>query len=158
MKLNETFSYDGATVEQVFGLITSEDFRSRACEALGDLEHDVKVSGAKVTIVRKVKSDLPDFVRKLTGDTVSVRQEEDWGPADSDGTRKADIKVKILGQPAQMLGTAVLANDNGNASFVVTGDVKVSMPFIGKKIEPEVAKAIRASLRGEVALGMKELN
>ncbi len=158
MKLNESFSYDDATVEQVFNLITNEDFRSRACAELGDLEHDVTVNDAKVTIVRKVESDLPDFVRKFTGGTVSVRQEEDWGPADSDGTRRADISVKILGQPAQMLGTAVLANDAGNASFVVTGDVKVSMPFIGKKIEPEVAKAIRASLRSEVAFGVKELS
>lgn len=158
MKLNESFSYDGATVEQVFELITNEDFRNRACEELGDLEHDVKVNGAKVTIVRKVESDMPDFVRKFTGDTVSAKQEEDWGPADGDGTRKADITVKILGQPAQMIGTAVLADDNGSASFVVNGDVKVSMPFIGKKIEPEVAKAITETLRSEVAFGMKELN
>src|SRR5665811_255808 len=85
MKLNETFTYTGATVEQVFGLISSQDFRSRSCEELGDLEHDVKVvengGGATVTINRKINSDMPDFIKRLTGDTVRVLQEEVWGAA-----------------------------------------------------------------------------
>lgn len=158
MKFTETFSYAGASVEQVFGLISDQGFRSRACAAQGDLEHDVKVNGDNVTITRKITSDMPDYIRKLTGNTVSVKQQESWGAADSNGTRKADIKVTILGQPAQMVGTAVLSDDNGSAAFVVEGDVTVKIPFIGKKIEPEIAKAIKATLRSEVDFGVQELS
>lgn len=162
MKLNETFTYAGATVEQVFGLISSQDFRSRSCEELGDLEHDVRVvengGGATVTINRKINSDMPDFIKRLTGDTVKVLQEEVWGAAGADGSRKADVKVTIQGQPAHMVGDATISDAGGSAEFVLNGDVKVSIPFIGKKIEPEIAKAILSTLRSEVALGMKELS
>lgn len=162
MKLYETFTYDGATVEQVFGLISSRDFRSRACEELGDLEYDVKVvengAGTIVTINRKIASDMPDFIKKLTGDTVKVLQEEVWGAPGADGGRTAEVKVTIHGQPAHMIGAATISDAGGSAEFVLNGDVKVSIPFIGKKIEPEIAKAILKSLRSEVALGMKELS
>jgi len=162
MKLNETFTYDGATVEQVFGLISSQDFRNRACEELGDLEHDVKVvendAGATVTINRKITSDMPAFIQKLTGDTVKVLQEEVWGTPGAGGSRKADVKMTIHGQPAHMIGVATISGAGGSAEFVLNGDVKVSIPFIGKKIESEIAKAILKSLSSEVALGMKELS
>lgn len=160
MKLKESFTYDDASVEDVFGLISSKDFRERACEEMGDLEYDVNVdklgNGADVNIKRKVTSDMPDFIKKLTGDTVSVKQVEKWAEPDGDGSRKADILVQILGQPAEMKGTAIIANDGELTTFAIDGDIKVSIPLLGKKIEPEVAKAIVASLRGEVELGNKE--
>ena len=56
-----------------------------------------------------------------------------------------------------MVGTAELKGSSGGTEFSVNGDVKVSIPFIGKKIEPEVAKAIIASLREEVSYGMERL-
>ncbi|MEO6604709.1 MAG: DUF2505 domain-containing protein, partial [Aeromicrobium sp.] len=98
-----------------------------------------------------------DFVKKLTGNTVKVKQTEVWGPPDADGNRSADVKVSIIGQPAEMVGTALLKGSGSGTEFTVKGDVKVSIPFIGKKIEPEVAKAIIASLREEVSYGMEKL-
>ena len=67
------------------------------------------------------------------------------------------MKVSIIGQPAEMLGTAVLEAKGGGTSFTVAGDVTVKIPFIGKKIEPEVAKAIKGSLKHEVELGKTRL-
>ncbi len=100
---------------------------------------------------------MPDFVKKLTGSTVKVKQTEVWGPADSSGNRSADVKVSIIGQPAEMTGKAVLSAQTEGTDFDLNGDVKVSIPFIGKKIEPEVAKAILASLREEVEYGSSKL-
>lgn len=162
MKLNETYSYGDADVESVFGLISSKDFRTEAAEdaGAGDVDIDVAESGGSVTItiVRTQPADAPDFVKKLTGDTVKVKQTEKWAAPDADGTRRADVKVSIIGQPAEMLGTAVLRTTSGGGTeFTVNGDVTVKIPFIGKKIEPEVAKAIRGSLKGEVELGMTKL-
>ncbi|WP_317696039.1 DUF2505 domain-containing protein [Aeromicrobium sp. REDSEA-S32_B7] len=140
MKINETHSYGDADVEAVFGLISSEAFRTEAAEDAGasDIDVDVTESGGAVTItiVRTQPAEMPDFVKKLTGDTV---------------------KVSIIGQPAEMLGTAVLEAKGGGTSFTVAGDVTVKIPFIGKKIEPEVAKAIKGSLKHEVELGKTRL-
>ena len=161
MKLNEKFSYDGADVEAVYGLLANQAFRTESCANQGATDYEVTVEesgdGATVTIVRTQDADMPDFVKKLTGKTVKVKQTEVWSAPDASGNRTADVKVSIIGQPAEMIGVAKLFARDGGSDFTIDGDVKVSIPFIGKKIEPEVAKAIRASLREEVEYGMTKL-
>jgi hypothetical protein len=161
MKLNESYSYGDADLGAVYDLITSEEFRTESAEQAGATELDISVEesggGHVVTIVRTQPAEMPDFVKKLTGDTVKVKQTEKWGPAQEGGDRTADVKVSIVGQPAEMVGTALLSAAGGGTQFTLDGDVKVSIPFIGKKIEPEVAKAIKASLRHEVELGTARL-
>lgn len=161
MKFNDSYEYAGADVEAVYGLISSQEFRTEAAEDAGATDIDVSVESSggttTVTIVRTQPADLPDFVKKLTGSTVKVKQTEVWGEPDAKGTRTADVKVSIIGQPAEMLGKATLVNAASGSSFTVDGDVKVSIPFIGKKIEPEIARAIKGSLRGEVELGLTKL-
>lgn len=157
MKINETFSYDGKTVEEVYSNIVSEAFRTESCVKQHSTDYSVTVEakadgGHLVTIVRTTPANMPDFIKKLTGDTVKVKQTEDWSGPAADGSRKADVKMSIIGQPAEMKGTTVLVGAGNNASFTLDGEVKVSIPFIGKKIEPEIAKGILASLREEVAL------
>lgn len=160
MKLNETFSYR-ADVETVYALITDQAFRTESCANQGAQDYDVTVDahgdGATVTVIRTQDADLPDFVKKLTGNTVKVKQTEVWGGPDGNGDRNADVKVSIIGQPAEMTGKARLSADGDGSEFTLNGDVKVSIPFIGKKMEPEVAKAITASLREEVEYGTTKL-
>lgn len=161
MKLTESYSYAGADVEAVYGLLASQEFRTESCANQGATDYEVTVEpageGATVTIVRTQEADMPDFVKKLTGSTVKVKQTEVWSAPDAAGNRTADVKVSIIGQPAEMIGTAKLFAQGGGTEFTVNGDVKVSIPFIGKKIEPEVAKAIRSSLREEVEYGMTKI-
>ncbi len=161
MKLNEKFSYEGASVEAVYGLLADQAFRTESCANQGATDYEVTVEavgeGAKVTIVRTQDANMPDFVKKLTGSTVKVKQTEVWSGPDSDGNRTADVSMSIIGQPAGLTGTARLFAKDGGSDFVIDGDVKVSIPFLGKKIEPEVAKAIRASIREEVAYGQAKL-
>jgi hypothetical protein len=161
MKINESFSYAGADVESVYALITDEGFRTESCANQGAHEYDVTVEaqgdGATVTVVRTQDADMPDFVKKLTGNTVKVKQTEVWSGPDAEGNRSADVKVSIIGQPAEMTGKANLFAKGDGSEFSLDGDVKVSIPFIGKKIEPEVKKAIVSSLREEVDYGMQRL-
>lgn len=161
MKLTEKFSYEGADVEAVYGLLADQAFRTESCANQGATDYTVTVEphgeGATVTIVRTQEADMPDFVKKLTGSTVKVKQTEVWSAPDSSGTRTADVKVSIIGQPAEMVGVAKLFAKDGGSDFTVDGDVTVKIPFLGKKIEPEVAKAIKASLREEVEYGMTKL-
>lgn len=160
MKLNETYDYP-AGPEAVYALISDADFREAA--AISGGAEDVKVTvepdgdGHTVTLVRTEVADMPDFVKKISGDKVTVKQVEQWGGPDANGGRKATVKMSVSGQPAGMAGTAALAPDGKGTSFTVSGDVKVSIPFVGKKVEPLIAKAIKASLRHDVAEGKKRL-
>ena len=161
MKIKESFSYEGADVESVYALISDQAFRTESCANQEAIEYDVSVEasgdGSTVTLLRTQEADMPDFVKKLTGSTVKVKQTEVWSGPDASGNRSADVKVSIIGQPAEMVGTATLTATGGGTDFTLKGDVKVNIPFLGKKIEPEVAKAIIASLREEVSYGMEKL-
>lgn len=156
MKISESFEYPGTDVEHVYALITNQEFREE-CAAVDAIDHEVSVDDGTVTILRTMENDMPDFIKKLAGATVRVKQTESWGDPDGDGCRAADIKVTIIGQPAEMLGVASLAPGSDGAVFTVEGDVKVSIPFVGKKIEPEIAKAIVAALKNDVAMGVMRL-
>lgn len=160
MKLTERYEYP-ASPEQVFGLVSDQAFREQSCERQGARDYTVTVEEqgdrTVVTIVRTMESDMPDFIKKLTGDSVTVTQVEKWGPADASGNRTADVSVDIHGQPARMTGTSTIAGTASSTTMSLDGDVKVSIPLIGRRIEPEVAKAISASLRDEVEFGKTQL-
>lgn len=160
MKITESFEYP-ADVADVYELITSKEFREECCVYQDSPEFSVEVTEegeqTVIRIERKEPADLPDFVKRLTGDFVRVVQVEKWSPADEDGNYSAEIFVDIVGQPAQMKGTSTLTGGNGTSTLALEGDVKVQIPLIGRKIEPEIAKAISKSLNKDVELGTTKL-
>lgn len=160
MKFTETFTYP-AGVADVYELITDAAFRKKAAESTGALDVDVDVkragNGATVTVLRAQPATVPDFIKKFVGETVRVKQVETWSGPDADGNRTGKFSMDIEGQPAGMTGTGKLTNKAGKAEFVVTGDVKVKVPFLGKKIEPFIATVIEKSLRHDVNAGIKKL-
>ena len=85
----------------------------------------------------------------MIGETVDVVHTEEWGAPDADGQRTADVVVQIKGQPAVMNGTAAIVASGGEVVMQIEGDLKVSIPFFGKKVEPEIAKGIYAAVDRE---------
>jgi hypothetical protein len=114
--------------------------------------------GTTVTLQRTQPATVPDFVKKVIGDAVTVKQVEAWSEPDAHGTRTANLTMKVTGQPAGFNGTATLKNDGSGAEFVVSGDVKVSVPFVGKKFEPVIAKAVLSSIKHDVKAGVARLS
>ena len=164
MKLKETFSYP-AGVEAVFALISDDAFRTKAAEdtKAQNVSTTVEKDGdaTVVTLVRTqpaTSSKVPDFVKKLIGSTVTIKQVERWQAPDADGSRTATVTMKVSGKPAGFKGKATLNAAGKGSEFVVSGDVKVDVPFVGKKVEPLIAKAIEASLRYDVKAGVKRLS
>jgi hypothetical protein len=164
MKLRESFSYP-AGVEDVFALVSDDAFRTETAEdsRARDVSTTVEKDGGDtiVTLVRTqpaTSSKVPDFVKKLIGDTVTIKQVERWTAPDADGNRTATVTMKVAGKPAGFKGKATLTADGKGSEFVVSGDVKVDVPFVGKKVEPLIAKAIEASLRYDVKAGVKRLS
>jgi len=154
MQISATISYpSGTTPAQVYELATDADFRREVCEATHALDYDVSVDAqddtAKVVVTRTMPADVPDFMKKMIGETVDVVQTEDWGAPDADGQRTADVVVQIKGQPAAMNGTAAIVASGGEVVMQIEGDLKVSIPFFGKKVEPEIAKGIYAAVDKE---------
>ena len=163
MKLKEAFRYP-AGVEDVFALMSDDAFRTKAAEdsKARDVSTTVEKDGddTVVTLVRTqpaTSSKVPDFVKKLIGEAVTIKQVERWNAPDADGNRTATVTMKVAGKPAGFKGRATLKADGKGAEFVVSGDVKVDVPFVGKRVEPLIAKAVAASLRHDAKAGAHRL-
>jgi hypothetical protein len=162
MKIKESFTYPETDVESVYALVTDPAFREDAVAAVGGQDIEVTIEptgdGHTVTVIQTQPAKVPDFIKKFVGEAVMVKQTETWSGPDGDGNRSADVRFTVIGQPAGMLATVTLSGAGDDVSFVVDGDLKVSVPFIGRKIEPEIAKIISASLRSDVEHGIKRLS
>ena len=161
MKLKESFTYPNTDVEAVYALVIDRAFRKEAVAIVGGTEVQVTVEpsgdGHSITVIQTQPANVPDAIKKFIGDSVMVKQTEKWGGPDASGGRSADIRFTVIGQPADMNGRATLSGD-GDVTFVVEGDLKVNVPFLGKRIEPEIAKIVAASLRSDVEQGIKRLS
>ncbi len=164
MRLSERLDYE-ATPDDVFAMITDKAFREDVCKAAGALSWSVEVdtagaagsAGASVTVRRVMPADVPDMVKKLVGETIEVVQTEQWEPADG-AVRRAEVLVEISGQPAKMTGTATISPNGAGAVLAVDGDLKVTIPLLGGKLEKEVARGIRGALRVEHRRGVAYLS
>src|SRR5699024_1114402 len=137
MNIDETYHYptDPASVH---ALATTQSFREEARAAQGPSESDVtmdeQAEAATATSLRTGDGQMPEHNSKFVGDEVQVKQEEAWGPAADDGSRAADLRITIIGQPAEMTGTITTSQEsNSSTNFRVNGEITVNVPFLGKK-------------------------
>jgi hypothetical protein len=79
---------------------------------------------------------LPGMITQLHRGDLRIRREETWGPV-SDGVATASVTASIVGAPANVSGTAVLApiaeSRGSRLKYRVT--VRVRVPLIGGKLE-----------------------
>lgn len=162
MDLNAEISYPTASCEQAYALAVDPAFRAAVCEATMAIDYNVEIEetddgGAHIVVDRTVPADVPDMMKKFVGDTIGVKQTEDWGPPAADGSRTADLLLELKGQPAKLTGRITLEPNGDGCRQLVAGDLTVSIPFFGKKIEPEIAKGIKAAMRAEEKTGQSWL-
>ncbi len=160
MKLSERHDY-AAGPEAVWAMITDPAWREQVCAATGASTWDVFVdadeTGGTVEVTRVMPSDVPASVKAIVGETVTVTQTETWGPAADDGTRRADVELRVKGQPATMTGSSTLAPSEAGTQLLVSGDLKVRIPLVGGRLEKELSKAITMALTKEHEIGQTYL-
>jgi hypothetical protein len=147
-----------ATVEQTFASRVEQGVREQACRESGALSYEVSIShaadgSAQVRVRRVLPAKVPDLVRRFVGESIPVDQVEQWSPPGPGGTRSASVQVTVQGQPASMSGSMLLSPAADGSTELVTGEVKVAIPFLGRQIEPEIVKVIEAALRVEQRVG-----
>lgn len=147
-----------ATVEQVFASRVEQSVREQACRESGALSYDVQIEqaadgGARVQVQRVMAPQVPDYMRRFVGESISIAQVEQWSPPGPTGARTAVVDVVVKGQPASMTGSMALSPTQAGSTELVTGEVKVAIPLLGRKIEPEIVKVIEAALRIEQRVG-----
>ena len=162
MRVTGEITYPTDDPEKAFALVVDKAFRAEVCVATHAVSYDVALQeqdggGAVVTITREVPAAVPAALRSMVGETVEIVQTESWGAADDSGTRVAGLDIKITGQPVKMSGTIRMAPQHGAVVSVVEGELKVAIPFFGKKVEPDIAKAILTAMSEEQRAATKRL-
>lgn len=152
MQFSFDVTYD-APLDEVRAMLADPDFREKVCERAKTLEHEVEVTPAGDGMVVRVDQTLPvdkmpSFAQKVVGDRIRIVQEERWS-----GDSGADLDVTIPGKPGTVKGRVELAEVAGGTQETVSGDVKVSLPLVGGKLERLVADMLGAALRNEHRVG-----
>ena len=105
----------------------------RKYESLGNTEVQVDITqggpGCRIHARRRVSVDLPGFMTKLMSPTNMNDQVDTWSPG-SDG-HDGRFEITVEGAPVHVSGTMSLREVAGGVIYVVDGEVKVSIPFVG---------------------------
>jgi hypothetical protein len=156
MRFVHEMTYDAAP-EAVAAMMADSAFREAVCEHQQVLEYAVSVddAGGPLTVavdqVQEVRG-IPSYAEKFVGDRIAIAQRETWR-----GPTTADVEVTVPGKPVRMTGTIVLDSDGDRTVETVTGDISVSVPLIGGRIEELVGNVFRLGLEAEYAVGQRWL-
>lgn len=156
MKFTHRAEYP-ASVEEVWAVMATPEFQDAKCEATttGGYSSDVSTTGDRTTITSErvlPTDDLPDMARSFVGDTLTISEVQAWGPPEPDGTRTADLQLHIKGAPMTLKGTIRLSPNGSGSVQTVEGDVKVSVPLIGGKLEKAASEPLMFAARTETDL------
>lgn len=156
MKISRTAHYP-ADPAAVFAVVADEDFQSAKCVETGARSHTVSVvdEGERtvITTERTLPSDgIPEVVKSLVGDTITVVEKQDWGPPNEDGSRAGTVTISVAGAPMAMHGDLALRTDEHSCLETIDIDLKAPVPLIGGKIEKAAAPAIEAAISAEIRL------
>ncbi len=133
--------YEGS-VEQVHRAFSDEQYwlARLADSGADDYSLDtLAVDGQGIDIVttQRLRADrLPGVVTQFHRGDLSLVRQEAWTPI-RDGQAAATIKLSIIGAPATLSGTAVLApaKSGGGSRLEFKATVQVDVPLVGGKIE-----------------------
>jgi hypothetical protein len=161
MDLHRETTY-AADPEAVFAMLVDEDFLRRRAEASHALSYDVDVTynaGAATSKVRQsLPAEVPDFLRKLVGNTIELTETITWEQPEGDRSRAGRIEVAVANAPVSLKGTITLSLGSDGTRQVVDAELKASVPLIGRKIEEAAQPAVIAGIDGMQELGQQWLS
>lgn len=137
----------GHGVEDVFAVLGGEAWATAKAAALSDgsrtVRRDAGADGSVVLVVSRMLPDgTPGFLSRFLPKDGRVEQTDSWGPPDG-GVRRGSWRADIPGAPARVGGTMSLEPTAGGCSYVIDGEVVVSVPLIGGRAESYLADQVR---------------
>jgi hypothetical protein len=134
-------------------MLLDREFRSQVCDYQRVLRHTIsieQIDGAVVVDVDQVQSTeyVPSTARAFVGSEIEIGQRETWH-----SPTEAALVVDIPGRPGRMDGTIRLSERDGGTVETVTGEIRVSIPLIGGKLEQMVGQVFGWALDAQARVG-----
>src|SRR6478735_2848478 len=140
----------------VFAMFVDADYVRARAEATGgrDIEAEVTSSDGTVEITnsRSIVADVPSFARSMVGDSIRITETHVWGP-DAGGSREGTFEAKFGTVPVTLRGRLKLVPDGAGSIATLEGQIKATVPLVGRKIEQLVHDQVAAALVIEQELG-----
>ncbi|WP_237187095.1 DUF2505 domain-containing protein [Rothia nasimurium] len=145
-----------ASIDNVIRAFADENFARFASEKVRISFESFSVDGDPAgaftaTTVRAIPADrIPDMAKKLPGvsNGVSVSQVDRVSAPAADGSRTVVSEVTVKGIPVTGNATQTLTPAGETTEVKVDGEVKCSIPLVGKKIaaaaEPQIGRVFSA--------------
>ena len=139
----------------VYAMMTDQKYLEEVCDASGSLSYHVSVDGSTTRTSRTLPA--PDSAARFTGPKLTVNDEIVWGSPSPDGSRNATVSMTVLGQPVTFKGNQQLLAGGRGSIVDVTGELKVAIPLLGRKLEESAAPAVMAGYRKQQEVGNRWL-
>jgi hypothetical protein len=151
VKFRHENRYD-ASVEDVVAMQTDQAYRSSLRSRTRSAGHEVTVTDEGDTTVvlvdQRLKTQgIPSFAQKLVGETIHLKQREEWTG------NQATFELTIPGKPGHLRGTVTVEPDGDGAVERLDGEARASIPLVGGKIEKLLVDLVTHSLERSQARG-----
>ncbi len=161
-KISAQMTYNGSDVDTVFAMLTDPNYITAKNEGTGGQNVAVEVvpdggDGVKIVASRDLPSQIPSFAKKFVGETISTTETDNWGAANSDGSRDGLIHVDFGSAPMSVNGTLRLEASGGGTVLKVDVEVKASVPLVGGKLEGVTADQFQRAVNKEQEIGLEWL-
>ncbi len=140
-----------ATPDDVYAMLTDQTYLEEVCDASQALSYAASVSGSTTSTSRTLAA--PESAAKFTGSQLTVTEQVVWGAAAPDGSRSGSLTMSVAGQPVSMKGTLALGPGGRGTVVDLSGDLKVAIPLLGKKLEASAAPAVMAGFKTQQKVG-----
>lgn len=163
MDFRTTIDYP-ASPDRVAAMLVDAGFVQRKIDASGALKatKDIRIDGDEATISTRramPTTKVPQAFRGFVGSSLDVRLVEAWEAADSTGERRGTLSLDIVGAPVRVSGRMRLEPlADGGTRQHIDGEIKASVPIVGKHIEQAAADAVDKVMAVERRIGLEYLD
>jgi hypothetical protein len=143
------------TPADVYAMMTNQKYLEEVCVASESISYHVSVDGSITRTSRTLRA--PDSAARFTGPQLTVNEEVVWADPASDGSRSGAVTMTVLGQPVNLRGKLDVSPGGRGSVVDVSGELKVAIPLLGRKLEEAAAPAVMAGYRTQQEVGDKWL-
>lgn len=148
--------------DEVFALVATQEYQQAKVETQAPGSTAEVSERGDTLVVRSQRSlptrEMPSAVGAIVGETLQIVEQQTWGPAGADGSRRADVDVTVPGLPLTMRGTIDLTPRGEGAHLAVHGDLTCTLPLVGRKIAEAAQPLILQSIDAEAAMIRERLS
>lgn len=140
-----------ATVDKVFALLTDPKWLEARSLALGEMSAKVKTKktakGAQVSMVRRIRRDLPALVAKVLASESDMHFEEVW-TRDGEGY-SGTWTMEVVGQPVKATAEFSLVPSGKGCVYAIVHSTSCGIAFVGGAVAKYAQGQIEAGAQAE---------